>query len=130
MARKAKEAEQSAPKALSKQKFNKAMDEAIRQASNASEYNGHVGAVTKKFCDEYGISRKVFSQVRSLDKLEPAKQSAHLRDLLRLHHARGHFSQVDAFDDLVDVLREIVADLEKNDRTPARGEGDLDEVLG
>jgi hypothetical protein len=131
MARKAKAAAAEAMNCgFDPAEFNRAVDEAERQRTNAAEYSGHVGKITQSACERLGVSREAFSSTRRLSRRDPAKRDPLLRDFLRCWRARGFFAQIDAFDDIADELAAILREIKAQaDREPAPGSKALDAVL-
>jgi hypothetical protein len=130
MARKAKAAAEIVKSAFDPAELNRALDEASRQQTNASEYNGHVGKITQGACERLGVSREAFTGTRRLDRKEPAKRDALIRDMLRCWRARGFFAQIDAFDDIADELASILQEIKAPGETrPSDGADALNAVL-
>lgn len=99
--------------------FRRSMSEAHRLQKEASEYSGDVGRITKTFCEKSGMTPKVFTSLRGLDRMDPAKRLSFYRDFFLGAHALGHFDQIDAFDDIANTLQTILDDISRNSNAKA-----------
>jgi hypothetical protein len=131
MARKAKTAAREAHGArFDAAEFNRALDDAQRQQTDAAGDSGHVGKITQSACERLGVSREAFSSTRRLDRKDPAKRDALIRDHIRCWRARGFFAQIDAFEDIADELVDILrGDKDSSQREASSAGGALDAVL-
>jgi hypothetical protein len=98
----------------------KAVDEIKRQAELASDYSTNRGQVSRNFCKRTGVKAAVLSKAVALDKMDDLKRQSFYRDLFSLGKALGHFDQLDAFDDLRGMFR----DLAEGGAPADAGEGD------
>ena len=99
--------------------LKKGIEEINRQGTLASEYAGSKGKVTRDLIDRYGLDRRALSFVVGLAKADEQKRQASLRAVIDYAAKLEFFDQMDAFDDVIDTLAEIV---EK-----ARGNADEDD---
>lgn len=84
----------------------------------AAEASGEHGALVKNACERYNIERNAFSWTRKLNEMEGAKRIAVVRQLIDFCGKLGHFDQVDAFDDIVPMLEQLLSDLKGRQPAP------------
>lgn len=110
------------------------VDEVKRQQANAAEYAGNAGAARKRFLEESGLTARVFGIGVAADKMELDKRAEFYRGVLRFGLKLGHLgkgSQIDAFDDINDIMREILAEhgAEKATEQAAPKDETLDDLV-
>jgi hypothetical protein len=106
------------------------LEDIKRQKSLASEYAGNAAAATKNACERYGLEKTALTFCRRLDEMDATKRSAVLRNLILYSNLRGHFAQIDAFDDLVGILEDIVEEAKERSSSPkSRGGTEMDALL-
>lgn len=88
-------------------------------AADASEAAGLAGQAVKNAIERHNLDRKAFRFVLGLDKMEPAKRQACLRGLLEYAHKLDMFSDVDAFDDILDRMEGIVSEVRERGSAPS-----------
>lgn len=90
--------------------FNKAVQECLRQKSNAAEYVGNFGQIKKLTVERLGAHQKAFADHLRLRLWESSKRREYIRSLLQyeLLDPAGPFAQLDAFDDLNIILESIL----------------------
>lgn len=81
----------------------------------ASEYAGHVGKATSQACDQHGLNKNALTVVRRMYGMEEANRTAFLHGIVEYAFKAGYFSQLDAFDSVVDTLKQIIAHIEGED---------------
>jgi hypothetical protein len=99
---------------MSRDDFRRIMSEMTRQGQNISEMQGDLGTYVKSQIERFGLNRAALSMVRRIDRMEEAKARDTLRSLLQYAYLNGAFDQIDAFDDILSLMRRI---LEANDRS-------------
>lgn len=94
--------------------------------ARASEFSGTAGQLTSDAVENKGVNKKALSLMIQLRKKEDSDRQAILRGIIDYAHKLGMFDAVDAFDDLVERLDEIVQEVR------ARGHNgkDVDNVVG
>jgi hypothetical protein len=93
---------------VNKDDFAKVVDQCHRIKENAQEYVGQLGNYRRNQVERLGLNNQAFSKHLALDKLEPVKRMDFYRSILQYGLARGHFDQLDAFDDFNTVLENIL----------------------
>lgn len=88
-------------------------------AADAAEAAGLAGQAVKNAIERHNLDRKAFRFVLGLDKMEPAKRQACLRGLLEYAHKLDMFSDVDAFDDILDRMEGIVGEVRERGSAPS-----------
>lgn len=89
--------------------FNKVVDECHRIKENAAEYIGQLGNYRRNQAERLGLNNPAFAAHLRLDRMEETKRQDYYRSLIQYGLSRGHFAQVDAFDDLRTLFDRIVA---------------------
>lgn len=67
--------------------------EIARQKELASEYAGNTGQATQQACDALGIHRKAIGFAVSLHRMEPAKRTALVSDLIKVLDGLGYLDE-------------------------------------
>lgn len=107
---KKKDAQPSAGE-ISADELKRVIKEHGRQSSSASEYAGLAGQAVKTAIDRYSLDRKAFRYILGMNKQEEQKRQATIRQTIELAHKAGFFDQTDAFDDVLDRMEEIIAEV-------------------
>lgn len=117
MAKKAKKTE-AAKGSVPAEELKRVIKEFGRQSASASEYAGHAGQVVKTAVDRYNLDRKAFRFILGLSKMEETKRQATLRGLLEYAHKLEMFAAVDAFDDVIDTMENIISEVKESAGKP------------
>lgn len=88
-------------------------------AADASEAAGLAGQAVKNAIERHNLDRKAFRFVLGLNKMEPVKRQACLRGLIEYAHKLDMFSDVDAFDDILDRMEGIVSEVRERGTAPS-----------
>lgn len=96
------------PKGVAPDEFQRIIAEINRQKSLASEYNGAGGKLTRDAIANHSLDRKAFGVVTSLAKVDEQKRQATVRALFEYVEKAGFLDQLDAFNDVTDMLAAIV----------------------
>lgn len=121
--------DERSPTGISADDLKRVIGEAVRQKQLASEYSGLHGKVVSNAVEQYGIEKNAFTLTRRMYEMEEGRRMAIVRSTIDYWHKIGFFDQVDAFDDVIDLMRRIVSE---NDRGASRASGadaDVREVL-
>lgn len=105
-------------------KFRSLIADINRAKDAASEASGLAGQKTQQACETHGLEKTAFTFTARLERMEPAKRGGIVRSMFEYFNKAGFFDQIDAFDDLVDELKAILAEIEKHD-----GGGKPDEAM-
>jgi hypothetical protein len=111
MARKAKDAE--GRKSISAEELHRVLKEAIKHKKAAAEENGSHGNVIAKAVERFGLERKSLTWTRQLTEMDDGKRQGIIRQAFDLWNKMEFFDQIDAFDDLIPLMEEIVAEAKK-----------------
>jgi hypothetical protein len=133
MAKKAKAATLQAKKekGLGRDDFMKLVGEANRQGEISAEYASNASTIVRNGIERLGLDKKAFGFARSVQKMEPVRQQATAAAVVKYLAFVGAFDQADAFSDVLDDLRSLIADLEARDGpTEPASAGALDELTG
>ncbi|ABS14258.1 hypothetical protein I6H96_02690 [Brucella anthropi] len=95
-----------------------------RQKKHASEYAGLAGKATQNAVEQYGLEKNALTFSRRLSDMEDGKRQAIIRSSIEYWSKLGFFAQLDAFSDLIELMRAIVAEADGND-----GKGKTDAVI-
>jgi len=118
MAKKIKETVKAAASGgIPAEELKRVVKEHQRQTSQASEYNGRAGQAIKTAIDRHNLNQKAFRSALGNDKMEETKRQDYLRSFLEYSFKLGHFDAVDAFDDVLTYMQNII------DETRARADG-------
>lgn len=79
-----------------------------KHSAEASEAAGVAGQAIKNAIDRHNLDRKAFRFALGLAKADPAKRQTTLRSLIEYAHKLDMFADVDAFDDVLSRMEEIV----------------------
>lgn len=91
----------------------------------ASEFNGTAGQLTSNATEHKNVNKKALGLMLQLRKKEDADCQAILRNIIDYAHKLSMFDNVDAFDDLIDRMEEIVAEV----RARAHNGKEVDDVV-
>lgn len=120
----------AASQTISAEDLQRVLAEAARQKQLASEYAGNHGAHVKNACERYGLEKNALTFARRLLEMEEGKRQGVIRASIDYWKKLGFFNQIDAFDDLLGNLREIVEDATDESRpVPKRGDDVVDNIL-
>jgi uncharacterized protein (UPF0335 family) len=100
-----------------------------RHKKMASESSGLAGKATQMAAEAHGLDKGALTQCCRLDKWEPAKRQAFLRSFLDYGEKLGFFNEIDAFDDTVAILEEIVARARANEGEVKAPVGEVKSLL-
>ena len=91
---------------------------------SASEASGLAGKRTQQLCDQFGLEKTALTITARLDRMEPAKQQNIIRSTIEYWHKAGFFDQIDAFDDTLDRLEQIISEARDGGSEPTpKGDG-------
>lgn len=93
---------------LTPEEFKKLMADMSARRRVASERSGEHGALVKNACDRYGLEKNALTFTRRMFDMEDGKRQGILRSMISYWNTMGWFRQVDAFDDVIGIMREIV----------------------
>lgn len=93
--------------------------------SKASEFNGTAGQLTSDAVENKNVNKKALGLMLQLRKKEDGDCQAILRNIIDYAHKLGMFDAVDAFDDLIERMEEIVAEV----RARAHNGKEVDSVV-
>lgn len=79
--------------ALDVTELKRRIAEIARQKELAAEYSGNTGSETQKACDALGIHRKAIGFGVSLHRMEPAKRTAIVSDLIKVLDGLGYLDE-------------------------------------
>ena len=96
---------------ISKEDLKRVVGEVQRHKNSASEYAGYAGQAAKTAIERHSLDRKAFSFVAGLSKMDAAKRQTTLRSVLEYAHKLDMFADVDAFDNILDRMDEITAEV-------------------
>jgi hypothetical protein len=113
------------PTGISAEDLKRVIGEAIQQKQSASEYAGMHGKVVANAVETYGIDKTAFTLSRRLSEMEEGRRAVVVRSCLDYWYKLGMFDQIDAFDDVTDTLRAILAELEAGKGTTRNRDGDI-----
>jgi hypothetical protein len=109
MARKLKKADDEKVKTgLTADKLRGILDEANKEALAASEASAQAGQILRSAIEAYGLDRPALTMSRRIHKMEPSKQQATIRESIRYWKMLGFFDQIDAFDDTLASLQDVI----------------------
>ncbi|QDC00370.1 hypothetical protein [Mesorhizobium sp. 8] len=108
---------------ISAEDLKRVVKEYGKQVANAAEYQGLAGQAIKTAIERHNLDRKAFRFTLGLSKMEEQKRQATLRGLLEYCHKMGFFDQTDAFDDIVDRMETIAAEIREGAGEPAKQDG-------
>lgn len=98
-------------KTIPQAELRKLIREATAAKAAASEASGEHGSIVKNACERFNIEKKAFSFIRGLNEMESPKRLAVFRQIIDFGGKLGHFDQIDAFDDIVPMLEQLLSDL-------------------
>lgn len=113
------------PTGITKADLERVIAEAIRQKQTASEYAGLHGKVVANAVEQYGIEKTAFTFSRRLREMEEGRQATVIRSCIDYWHKLGFFDQTDAFSDVAELLRTVLADLEAGKGKTRKQDGDI-----
>lgn len=97
---------------IAKKVLDKLVKDVDSAKTRASEQNGVAGQIVKVAVEEQGVSKKAFAMMMSLRKKDESERQAIVRAFLDYGHKQGFFDSVDAFDDVLDVMKRIISEVE------------------
>lgn len=89
--------------------LRKAIEEISRQKGLASEYAGLAGKATQTAVERHGLEKNALTFARKIDAMEDTKRHSVVYASLDYWNKLGFFEQGDAFNDPIELFREIVA---------------------
>ncbi|WP_245501732.1 hypothetical protein [Mesorhizobium sp. M2A.F.Ca.ET.039.01.1.1] len=95
---------------VSAEDLKRVIGEISRQKKHASEYAGLAGKATQAAVEQHGLEKTALTFARRLNEMEDGKRQSVLRSLIEYSHKLDFFAQQDAFSDLIELFREIVAE--------------------
>lgn len=131
MAKKLKDAPAAA--GVAKKDLKSVIADINRLKDSASEASGLAGKRTQQACEQYGLEKTALTFTARLERMEPAKRGGIVRSLHEYFHKAGFYDQIDAFDDVVDTLKSIIADIEGDggdDKPRERDDTIMDDLVG
>lgn len=99
-----------------------------KKKDKASEYAGQVGAATSAAVEKYGIDKNALTTVRRMNGMEETKRQAFLSGVIDLSYKAGFFDQIDAFDPMSDLLKEILKHVSENKQPPVASGDEADNI--
>lgn len=109
-------------KGITADDLKRVVKEFAHQSASASEYAGHAGQVIKTAIDQHNLDRKALRFTLGLSKMEEVKRQATIRALIEYAHKLDMFAAVDAFDDLIDTMETICADVRSRSEKPRKAD--------
>ncbi|WP_336801675.1 hypothetical protein [Kaistia sp. MMO-174] len=94
---------------VSAEDLRKAIEEISRQKSLASEYAGLAGKATQGAVERHGLEKNALTFTRRIHDMEENKRSSVIYSSIDYWNKLGLFDQGDAFNDPIELFREIVA---------------------
>ncbi len=113
MAKKLKADEGKKQFGVSADDLKRVVADITKHKERASENNGLAGQSTKNAIDRYGLDRAALGVIMKLGRSEISKQQCTLRAIIDYADKMGMFDQIDAFDDMIPTLRQIVERADK-----------------
>lgn len=105
---------------IAKEDLVRVVKEAGRMQNIASEYTSTRGQYIRTQIDNHSLNRKALGMVCNLDRMSEEKRTPTLRDFIEYSFKNGFFDQLDAFDNMVPLLEQIVDHIRGNsNRRPA-----------
>lgn len=95
---------------LTDKEFRSAIEEINSSKERAREHNGSAAKLTKDFADKHNLDPKAMTFVAQLSRKDRQQAQTTLREVILNARRMGMFDQIDAFDDLIPVFRQVVAD--------------------
>lgn len=123
MAKRAKMTSASAKEAtggVAAEDLKRVIAEISRQKKHASEYAGLAGKATQNAVEQHGLEKTALTFARRLSDMEDGKRQGVIRAAIEYFHKLDFFAQHDAFSDLIDLMRRIVAEADAADTKPVR----------
>jgi hypothetical protein len=97
---------------IAKKTLDKLVKDVDSAKTRASEQNGVAGQIIKVAVEEQGVSKKAFAMMMGLRKKDESERQAIIRAFLDYSHKQAFFDSVDAFDDVLDVMKRIISEVE------------------
>ena len=117
-------------KAVTAAGIKKAVAAIQADKDKASEFNGAAGKTQQQFMKEHGLDRTAFNFVMKLNKMEVIHQQGTLRGVIEYAHKMGMFDEVDAFDDMIALMRKIADEVEKRRHNAKPVDPIIDDLTG
>lgn len=108
MAKRAKPSDASQSRGVTAEDLKRVINDISKNKSQASNYAGLAGKATQSAVEQYGLEKTALTFTRRLNDMEAGKRQSVLRSLVDYADKLGHFDQIDAFDDLIPILKRIV----------------------
>ena len=109
MAKRAKPKDASQSRGVTTEDLRRVVADISKNKTQASNYAGLAGKATQSAVEQYGLEKTALTFVRRLNDMEEGKRQSVLRSLVDYSNKLGFFDQIDAFDDLLATLEEIVS---------------------
>ena len=109
MARKLKATDAAERAGIKVTELRKVVTAINRFKKAASESSGLAGKETQTAAEAHGLDKGALTLCCRLDKQETAKRQAFMRSFLDYADKLGFFNEIDAFDDTLGILKDIVA---------------------
>jgi len=91
----------------------------------ASEAAGLIGKATSTAVERYGLEKNALTQVRRMQGMEETKRQAFLSSTIEYAYKAGFFDQIDAFDPMSAMLKEILDHIEGNKQPTVNPESNI-----
>lgn len=98
---------------ISPNELKKVLKEASKLKANASEAQGEHGAYIKAACEKHYLDRKALGLTRYMFDADEQRRGSIMRQCIQQWAMLGFFAQIDAFDDLLPILRDVVETFSK-----------------
>jgi hypothetical protein len=105
-------------KSIDKKDYQRVVKESLRQKARAKETTSAAGGFIKGQMENYDLHSWAFKNALKLESMEVNQRNEAMRHLFRYIQLGDLLAQVDMFDDLFGILREMVA--EQQDRPQER----------
>ncbi len=106
---------------ITTKELKRVVSDVLRHKEHASENAGLAGQAVKQAVERYALDRKAFTIVVGLAKGEVTKAQGTIRSLIEYSDKLGLLDQVDAFDDLIPMLKRILERAENQVRAENAG---------
>jgi hypothetical protein len=108
------------PQELTAAELKKILDQAVEEASKASEHTSEHGNIIRQLIDRFDLDRTAVTFTRRVHRQGTERQLATVRSTIKLWLLAGFFDQVDAFEDIAELLHDkLQSKPGKGKKTPA-----------
>ena len=108
---------------LRKADLQRVLRESTRQRTKAKEAASAAGGFIKNQIELYDLEKVAFKWVSKLQELDSIRRNEVFREFLRYVHMSDMLDQADAFDETWPLMREMLAQHERNAKTADDLEG-------